>query len=297
MITTGKSLSVLVKEKACNLGFDICGIAPSGNLKEHGSIIRNWCSSGMNGDMTYLSQNIEKRINPNILVPGAKSVIVTGMNYYTDKKQQQEGVPIISRYAYGDDYHDVIKGKLNKILDYIINLVPGWAREAGLGWPGKHSILINNKIGSFFFIGVIITNIEFEYDKASYEDHCGTCRACIDACPTGAINENRTIDARRCISYLTVESKTPVPEEMVHRMERRVIGCDICQEVCPWNKIVKPHRIPELNLPGEVEQMTVDDWKSLSREQFKRLFGKSSIARRTFQRFITNISIAVKPAD
>ena len=310
--TTNNSLSELVKERAYNLDFDLCGIAPSGNLKEHGSIIENWCSSGMNGDMTYLGQNIEKRISPAILVPGAKSVIVTGMNYYTDKRQLGEDIPIISRYAYGADYHDVIKGRLNKILDYIINLVPGtrgkcfvdsapiiekaWAREAGLGWTGRHSILINNKIGSFFFIGVIITNNEFKYDESFDEDYCGICRACVDACPSGAINENRTIDVRKCISYLTVESKTPIPEEMLNKMEGRVFGCDICQEVCPWNKIAKPHRIPEFNLSGEVEQMNVDDWQNLSREQFKGLFRKSSISRRTFQRFSTNISIATKPA-
>lgn len=304
--TTGKSFSARVKEKAYNLGFDLCGIAPSGDMKEHGSIIRHWCSSGMNGNMTYLEQNIEKRINPASLVPNAKSVIVTGLNYYTEKKQLQEGVPIISRYAYGDDYHDVIKGKLNKILDYIIKFLPGtdgkcfvdsapviekaWAREAGLGWPGRHSILINNTIGSFFFIGVIVTNNEFKYDKPIHKDYCVTCRACIDACPTGAINENRTIDARRCISYLTVESKNPIPDELAKRVGRSVFGCDICQEVCPWNKNAKEHKVPEFFLSEEIQKMTKDDWVNLSESQYNNLFRGTPVERRKYGQFMRNVT-------
>ena len=305
-----KTLSVLIKEKAHDLGFDLCGIAPSKILKEHEPIIKNWCSSGMNGDMNYLGQNPEKRINPGLLIPGAKSVIVTGLNYFTEKKQGGDGIPTISRYAYGANYHDVIKGKLNKILDVIkgfrleaagksfVDSAPvlekAWAREAGLGWPGRHSILINNKIGSFFFIGVIILDIDLDYDKPFSEDLCGTCRLCIDSCPTGAINENRTINVRRCIAYLTIEDKSPVPEELALKMEGRIFGCDKCQEVCPWNKNVKPHKTPEFELPEEIELMTSEEWLNLTREQFNRLFKKSAIARRKYELFMRNVTNVTK---
>ena len=308
--SSGTNLAVLVKKKAYNLGFDLCGIAPSKNLKEHGTIIERWSSSGMNGDMAYLGQNINKRINPGILFPGAKSVIVTGLNYYTDKKQGGNGIPIISRYAYGKNYHDVIIGKLNSLLDNIKHIRPetqgksfvdsspliekAWAREAGLGWPGRHSILINKKIGSFFFLGIIILNIDLDYDQPFTEDHCSSCRLCIDTCPTEAINENRTIDVRRCISYLTVESKAPVPEDLILKIDERVFGCDICQEVCPWNKMLKQHKTPEFNPPEELEMMSVKDWQNLARSQFNSLFKNSAISRRTYQRFMGNITIATK---
>jgi epoxyqueuosine reductase len=305
-----KTLSLLIKEKAHDLGFDLCGIAPSKVLKEHEPIIKNWCSSGMNGDMDYLGQNIEKRINPGLLVPGAKSVIVTGLNYYTENKQGGNGIPVISRYAYGVNYHDVIKDKLYKILNYIKNIRPeaegkyfvdsapiiekAWAREAGLGWPGRHSILINNKIGSFFFLGVIILDIDLDYDEPFNEDHCGTCRLCIDLCPTGAINENRTIDVRRCIAYLTIENKGTAPEELTMKMGGRVFGCDKCQDVCPWNSIAKPHKNPEFEISEELALMTSEEWLNLTREQFNRIFKRSAIERRTYERLMRNVTIVTK---
>jgi len=311
MITSAdKTISLLIKEKAYELGFDLCGIAPSKVLKEHESVIKNWCCSGMNGDMTYLGQNIEKRINPGLLVPGAKSVIVTGLNYFTGKKQGGDGIPVISRYAYGINYHDVIKDKLNTILDYIKSIRPeaegkafvdsapiiekAWAREAGLGWPGRHSILINNKIGSFFFLGVIILNIDLDYDEPFNEDHCGTCRLCIDSCPTGAINENRTIDVRKCIAYLTIENKDPVPEELALKMEGRVFGCDKCQDVCPWNNNAKPHKNPEFEISEELALMNAKEWLNLTRKQFNRLFKRSAIERRTYERLMKNVAIVTK---
>jgi len=305
-----KPLSVLIKEKAHDLGFDLCGIAPSKILKEHEPIIKKWCSSGMNGDMNYLGQNLEKRINPGLLVPGAKSVIVTGLNYFTGKKQGGNGIPVISRYAYGVNYHDVIKVKLNMILEYIKLISPeaegksfvdsapiiekAWARESGLGWPGRHSILINNKIGSFFFLGVIILNIDLDYDEPFSEDHCDTCRLCIDSCPTDAINENRTIDVRRCIAYLTIESKATIPKDLVPKMENRVFGCDKCQDVCPWNSNAKPHKNPEFELPEEIRQITAEEWHNLTREQFNTLFKRSAIERRTYERFMQNVTIVTK---
>jgi epoxyqueuosine reductase len=309
-ISKEKTLTALIKEKAFATGFDLCGVAQSRALTEHLPILKNWCSSGMSGEMYYLGRNPEKRINPGLLIPGAKSVIVTGLNYYSDQKQGGNGIPVISRYAYGINYHDVITGKLNIVLDYIRSLYPeaegkafvdsapllekAWAREAGLGWPGRHSVLINNKLGSFFFIGIIILNLELDYDKPFAEDPCNRCRLCIDSCPTGAINENRTIDSRKCIAYLTIESKNPVPEELVPKLGGRVFGCDRCQEVCPWNTRAKSNKIPEFQLPSEVEEMTSEDWNDLSIDKFNRLFNRSAIGRRTYKYFMQNVTIVTK---
>jgi epoxyqueuosine reductase len=305
-----KPLSVLIKEKARDLGFDLCGIAPSRSLMERESILKNWSLSGMNGEMSYLGRNIEKRINPESLVPGAKSILVTALNYYSDIKQDGKDVPVISRYAYGINYHEVITKKLKLILDLIRNIAPemngrafvdsapllekAWAVEAGLGWQGRHSIVINNKIGSFFFIGICVLDIELDYDKPCKENSCGNCRLCIDLCPTGAINENSTIDARRCIANLTIENRGPIPEEIIPKLGGRVYGCDRCQEVCPWNKNAKENKNPEFELPGELKHMTKEEWVKLSREQFNRLFKRSPIARRKYEPFMKNVTIVTK---
>jgi epoxyqueuosine reductase len=303
-----KTSSTLIKEYAAELGFDLCGIAPARALDEHRRILTKWVDAGMNSDMAYLGQNIGKRTDPRILFPGAKSIIVTGLNYYSEKKQGGNGIPLISKYAYGVNYHDVIRKKLNKIRDFVKSIHPesagrsfvdsapllekAWGREAGLGWPGKNSILINSKIGSFFFLGIIVINIDLDYDQPADEDHCGTCALCIDSCPTGAINDDRTINTRKCIAYLTLESKNPIPEDLIDKLEGRVFGCDKCQEVCPWNKSSKSHKTPEFELPAEVEFMTAEDWKNLSRKDYKRLFEKSAIGRRTYCRFADNIEAA-----
>jgi epoxyqueuosine reductase len=260
----------------------------------------------MNGDMTYLGQNIEKRIDPGKLFPGAKSVIVTGLNYFSGKKQGGKGMPVISQYAYGRNYHVVIKGRLNKLLSYIRTLNPdvagkvfvdtapilekAWAREAGLGLPGKHSVLINTKLGTFFFLGIIVINAELDYDKPASADYCGSCSLCRDACPTGAINDNRTINTPKCIAYLTLESKSDIPEDLVGKLDGRAFGCDICQDACPWNSKAKPHSVPEFDLPDEVLNMSADDWKNLTRKDFKRLFKESAIGRRSYCRFMDAIN-------
>ena len=217
------TLSLLIKEKANELGFDLCGIAQSRPLKERETILKKWCSEGMNAEMTYLNKDTDKRINPEFLVTGAKSLIVTGLGYYSEKRQKEPGVPVLSRYAYGESYHTVIKRKLDKLMSFIKSVNPeisgrsfvdsapllekGWATEAGLGWQGRHSIIINREIGSFFFIGTLVLDIELDYDKPFSGEYCGNCRLCIDHCPTGAINENHTIDARKCISYHTIEKR------------------------------------------------------------------------------------------
>jgi len=300
--------SLLIKNYAQEMGFDLCGIAAARSLNEHRDILTQWTFAGMNGDMAYLGQNIEKRLDPRILFPGARSLIVTGLNYYSEKKQGGAGVPMISRYAYGDNYHDVIKAKLQSILAYLKTLCPGaegrafvdsapllekaWAREAGLGWPGKNSLLINKKLGSFFFLGVLVVNIDLDYDQPAKEDYCGTCRICIDKCPTGAINDNRTIDARKCIAFLTLESKSQIPDEYIGKLEGRAFGCDRCQEVCPWNKSPEQNKTPQFSLPEEVQKMTREDWKNLTRKDFKRLFKNSAILRRSYCRFMDNIEAA-----
>jgi epoxyqueuosine reductase len=306
-----KSLSAMIKQKAHDLGFDLCGIAPSRSLKERENILREWCASGMNGEMSYLGKNIEKRIDPDSRVLGAKSVIVTGLNYYTDNKQEEQDVPIISRYAFGINYHDVIKEKLELILEFIKGLEPemegrsfvdsepflekAWAVEAGLGWQGRHSIVINNRIGSFFFIGIIVLNIEIDSDKPFKENRCGNCRLCIDLCPTGAINENGTIDARKCIANLTIENRGPIPEDIIPKIGGRVYGCDRCQEICPWNRNAKSHKTPEFELSGELKQMKREEWLNLTRDQFDKFFKGSPIERRKYEPFMRNVTLVTKP--
>lgn len=305
-----KTLSMLIKEKASELGFDLCGIALSRPLNEREDILKNWCSIGMNGGMSYLSKDIGKRINPEYLVPGAKSLILTGLSYYTDKQQREPGVPILSRYVFGESYHSVIRRKLDILLSYIKTINPetvgkpfvdsgpllekAWAVESGLGWQGRHSIVINKEIGSFFFIGALILNIVLDYDKPVTEEYCGNCRLCIDLCPTDAINENHTIDARKCIANLTIENRGPIPEEIIPKIGGRVYGCDRCQEACPWNKDAKHHKTPEFDLPEEIEMMKKEDWRNLSAEQFKRLFRGSEIERRKYDPFMRNVTDVTK---
>lgn len=301
-----KEISDLIREKAFELGFDLFGIAQTEVLTEHGEILKRWCDEGMQSDMNYLGKDIARRINPALLFPGAKSVIVTGLNYYTEKRQGGNGVPVFSRYAYGMNYHDVLLGRLGRIVDYIKVISPGangksyvdsapllekaWARKAGLGWPGRHSILINKEIGSFFFLGVILTDLELEYNKSEIKDHCGSCRQCIDACPTNAINGNRTIDTRRCLAYLTIEDKLPIKDSFIPKMEGRVFGCDICQEACPWNKHAKQHTTPEFDPFPELIEMSTEEWRNLSKEKFRSLFKKSAVGRKKYETFIRNVT-------
>jgi epoxyqueuosine reductase len=302
------ALTKLVKGKALELGFDICGIARPRVLDKNKNILREWCEAGMNGKMNYLLRNTEKRADPAKHMPEVQSIVVTGMSYNSANMQKEPGVPILSRYAYGKRYQDVITKKLNDLLIFIesqdnktegqvfVDSKPlfekAWAVEAGLGWQGKHSIIINKEIGSFFFIGVLMLNIELDYDKPEI-DHCGTCRLCIDRCPTGAINANRTINARKCISNLTIENRDPVAEELGPEFEKRVIGCDICQEICPWNKKAPINNHPEYSIPEEVANMTLAEWLSLTEEQFNRLFKESAVSRVKYPNFKHNISVVM----
>ena len=304
------ALTKLVKEKALELGFDICGIARPRILSENLEVLKSWCSEGMNDEMGYLARNLRKRGDPGILFPGAKSLVVTGLSYNSEKMQKKPGVPIISRYTYGKNYHDAITGKLNTLLAFIKSNKPEvegkafvdsapllekpWAKEAGLGWQGKHSIVINRKIGSFFFIGILILDIDLDYDNSETAEYCGDCRLCIDACPTGAINDNRTIDTRKCIANLTIEKRDPIPEEIGPKFEKRVFGCDKCQEVCPWNRNAKPNNHPEFKLSEQIAGMSQDEWLSLTQEQFEVLFKGSSVGRKKYEDLMRNIRLVMK---
>jgi epoxyqueuosine reductase len=305
-----KTISGLIKDKVFSTGFDLCGIAESRVLTEREKILKEWCLAGMNADMNYLCRNFEKRIDPGLLFPETKSVIVTGLNYYTDKKQEGEGVPVISRYAYGSNYHDVIMERLEIILNYIKVIIPGsngkafvdsapilekaWAMEAGLGWQGRHSILINKKLGSFIFLGIILLDATLDYDLPFSEDLCGSCRLCIEGCPTNAINENRTIDSNKCIAYHTLESKEPAPDILAPVMGDRVFGCDRCQEVCPWNQKARQHSIPRFEMKEEIRLMTRPEWMKLTPERFKILFKGTPIERRTYEKFMRNVAFVTK---
>lgn len=304
------TLSAAIKEQALSLGFDLCGISSVKTLTVNEAALRRWCETGMNDNMNYLSRGIETRANPGLLFPGAKSLIVTGLNYFTDRLQEPDGVPIVSRYAFGTDYHDLITEKLNNLLAYIKTVAPGaegkafidsapllekpWAVQAGLGWQGKHSIVINDNIGSFFFIGVLVLTVELDYDAPYGEDKCGPCRVCIDNCPTGAINNDRTIDARKCIANLTIENRGPIPDDMVPLLGGRIYGCDKCQEVCPWNKHARPHNHPELDISDDLAGMTYAEWLALTEEQFCKIFKGTPVERVKFTRFRDNILAILK---
>jgi epoxyqueuosine reductase len=310
MISSGdKDLSRKIKDFAISIGFDLVGIAPLKQLNEHKEVLQKWLAAGMNAGMGFISRDVEKRTNPALLLDGGKSVVVAGLNYFPSEKQGGDGIPVISKYAYGKDYHAVLSKKLKCLLEYIISCEPtisgvvcadsapvlekAWAREAGLGWIGKNSILINQEIGSFIFLGELILNIELQYDKLFSNDFCGNCRLCVESCPTGAINENKTIDARKCISWLTVENKNAIPEDYKAKIGGRVFGCDLCQDVCPWNKNAQSHNNAEFKLTDQVKNMSAEDWKSLSFDYFNKIFEKSSVKRATYSRFIRNVNFVL----
>ncbi len=306
-----KNLSASIKEKAHEIGFDLCGIAKSRSLDEYGPRLKAWTGAGMNDKMEYLARNVEKRLDPEYLFPGSKSMVVTGLSYYSENKQKDPGAPVLSRYAYGTNYHDVIFEKLEKLLSWIRSVEPeaegravvdsapllekAWAKEAGLGWQGRHSVVINREIGSFFFIGSLILNIDLDYDSPVTGDYCRECRKCIEACPTEAINENRTIDARRCIANLTIENRGPIPEALIPLLGRRIYGCDRCQEVCPWNEKAVPNKTRDFSLNEEVAAMSPEDWINLSEEQFSRLFAGSAVERVKYEHFVRNIKAVTGP--
>ena len=299
-------ISDLIKEKAKALGLTDCAILPVNLLTEEKERLASWLNEGMHGEMAYMNKNIDKRLNPNLLVENAKSIIVVLQNYYPEKSQEDSSAPVISKYAYGTDYHFVLKDKLKELLRFIneeiapcsgrpfVDSAPvlerAWARKAGLGWIGKNSNLISLHHGSFFFIGELIIDIELPYDTPKpVTDHCGRCTKCIDACPTKAIVADRVVDARLCISYQTIELKGELDESLKEKFENRVFGCDICQDVCPWNLKSEPHTEPNFAPHPKLLQLNAEEWKNMDRPLFNELFKSSAVKRTGFDGLKRNL--------
>ncbi|HVV54800.1 MAG TPA: tRNA epoxyqueuosine(34) reductase QueG [Mucilaginibacter sp.] len=308
-----QAYSRLIKKEAKNLGFMFCGIAKADFLEEEAPRLEAWLKQGMQGEMQYMENNFDKRLDPRLLVDGARSVISLGLNYYTDQVQADPSAPKISKYAYGEDYHRVIKEKLKQLLAVIrekIGEVNGrafvdsapvldkaWAKKAGLGWIGKNTNLINTKKGSFFFLAELIVDLELEYDIPSIADHCGTCTRCIDACPTEAIVAPYIVDGSRCISYLTIELKNEIPAEFKDKMDNWMFGCDVCQDVCPWNRFSVLNHEPAFQPRSELLNMSRHDWEDISEDVFQKIFKNSAVKRTKFIGLKRNISFLDGPAS
>jgi epoxyqueuosine reductase len=303
-MNNAQNYSKLIKEEAKRLGFLSCGISKAEFLEIEAPRLERWLNNNNQGSMSYMENHFDKRLDPTKLVPDSKSVISLLLNYYPSEFQTEDSYKI-SKYAYGKDYHEVIKAKL-KELHYFIETEIGdvsgrafvdsapvldkaWAAKSGLGWIGKHSNLLTQKVGSFYFIAELIIDLELEYDYAT-TDHCGTCTACIDACPTEAITEPYVVDGSKCISYFTIELKDQLPIEMRGKLDDWMFGCDVCQDVCPWNKFSKPHYEPLFNPNPELLNFTKKDWEEITEDVFKKVFQKSAVKRTKFAGLQRNIN-------
>ncbi|MBA6152239.1 tRNA epoxyqueuosine(34) reductase QueG [Gelidibacter maritimus] len=300
--------SQLIKSEAKRLGFLSCGISRAQFLEEEAPRLEKYLKNNMNGEMHYMENHFDKRLDPTKLVEGSKSVISLLLNYYPDETQIENTFKV-SKYAYGTDYHFVIKDKLKELLNFItkeIGEVSGraftdsapvldkaWAAKSGLGWVGKHTLLLTQQTGSFYFVGELIIDLELEYD-APTTDHCGTCTKCIDACPTQAITEPYVVDGSKCISYFTIELKDKIPTEFKGQFDDWMFGCDICQDVCPWNRFSKAHSEPLFNPHPELLSMTKKDWEEITEDVFKDLFKKSPVKRTKFEGLKRNIEFLQK---
>ncbi|HLF53330.1 tRNA epoxyqueuosine(34) reductase QueG [Flavobacterium sp.] len=303
MINNKSKYTQFIKSEAQRLGFLSCGISQAGFLEQEAPRLENWLNKNRNGQMSYMENNFDKRLNPTLLVDDAKSVVSLLLNYYPSELQNPDSYKI-SKYAYGQDYHFVIKEKLKELLFSIqstIGEVSGrafvdsapvldkaWAAKSGLGWIGKNSNLLTKQVGSFYFIAELIIDLELEYDYAT-TDHCGSCTACIDACPTEAIVAPYVVDGSKCISYFTIELKENIPQEMKGKFEDWAFGCDICQDVCPWNKFSKAHNEPLFNPNPEILSMSKKDWEEITEETFKAVFKNSAVKRTKFEGLKRNI--------
>lgn len=292
-----------IKSEAKRLGFLSCGISKAGFLEEEAPRLEAYLNQNFNGQMQYMENHFDKRLDPTLLVEDAKSVVSLLLNYYPDENQIEDTYKI-SKYAYGQDYHFVIKEKLKELLESIqteIGEVSGrafvdsapvldkaWAAKAGLGWVGKHTLLISKKAGSFYFVAELIIDLDLEYDHA-VTDHCGSCTACIDACPTEAIVAPYVVDGSKCISYFTIELKEALPMEMKNKMDDWVFGCDICQDVCPWNRFSKAHKEPLFNPNPELLSFTKKDWQEITAETFSKVFKNSAVKRTKLEGLKRNI--------
>ncbi|WP_103069928.1 tRNA epoxyqueuosine(34) reductase QueG [Aquimarina sediminis] len=293
-----------IKSEAKRLGFLSCGVSKAEFLEQEAPRLEKWLNQNMNGQMGYMENHFDKRLDPTKLVDDSKSVVSLLLNYFPSDAQKDPEAPKISKYAYGTDYHFVIKDKLKQLLQFIqeeIGEVQGrafvdsapvldkaWAAKSGLGWIGKNSNLLTQKVGSFYFIAELIIDLELDYDTP-VTDHCGTCTACIDACPTQAIVEPYVVDGSKCISYFTIELKEEIPNSYKDQFDNWMFGCDVCQDVCPWNRFSKPHREPLFNPKPELLEMSKKDWEEITQEVFSKVFQKSAVKRTKFSGLKRNI--------
>jgi epoxyqueuosine reductase len=295
-----------IKSIATQLGFSFCGIAKAEFLEEEAPRLEEWLKRGYQGKMSYLENHFDKRLDPRLLVPGAKSVISLMYNYYPQKNLAEDKTDSfkIAKYTYGEDYHFVIKEKLKTFLQLTQNEIGevqgrafvdsapvherAWAKKSGVGWVGKNSLLLNREMGSFFFLAELIIDLELEYD-GPIKDYCGTCTACMDACPTDAIPQPYVVDGSKCISYFTIELKEEIPTEVKGKFENWIFGCDICQDVCPWNRFAKPHQEEKFLPHPDLEKMTKEDWREITEDVFEKLFKKSAVKRTKLEGLKRNI--------
>jgi epoxyqueuosine reductase len=293
-----------IKTEAKRLGFLSCGISKAQFLEAEAPRLENYLNKNMHGQMQYMENHFDKRLDPTKLVEGSKSVISLLLNYFPQEIQNQNSFKL-SKYAYGIDYHFIIKDKLKVLLNFIqteigdvngrafVDSAPvldkAWAAKSGLGWVGKHSNLLTQQVGSFYFIAELIVDLELEYDTIT-TNHCGTCTKCIDACPTQAITEPYVVDGSKCISYFTIELKENIPTEFKGKFEDWMFGCDICQDVCPWNRFSKPHNEPLFNPHPELLSMTKKDWHEITEDVFKKIFKDSAVKRTKFSGLKRNIN-------
>lgn len=295
----------MIKQEAQRLGFMSCGIAKAEFLEEEAPRLENWLKNNHHGEMGYMENYFDKRLDPRLLVEGAKSIVSLTLNYYSEEKQLDEHAPKISKYAYGMDYHSVIKDKLQELMHFIrenIGEVDGrcfvdsapvmdkaWAQKAGLGWRGKNSNLISKQAGSFFFLAELIIDLDLDYDNPFPTDHCGSCTRCIDACPTNAIVAPYKVDGSKCISYLTIELKNEIPNEFKGKMDNWMFGCDICQDVCPWNRFATVHNEENFKPKEELLGLSKSELIDMTDEVFKKVFKNSPVKRTKFAGLKRNI--------
>ena len=311
MPTNRSTYSELIKAEASRLGFISCGISKAEFLEEEAPRLEKWLKDGMQGEMSYMENHFDKRLDPTLLVPGARSVISLLYNYYPSETQRSDTYKI-SKYAYGKDYHFVIKDKLKSLYNFIleeIGEVEGrvfvdsapvmdkvWAARSGIGWIGKHSNLLTQQLGSFYFVAELILDLELAYDHP-VTDHCGDCTACIDACPTQAIVKPYVVDGSKCISYFTIELKNEIPTAHLGKFDDWIFGCDVCQDVCPWNRFSKPHAEPLFNPRPEILNMEKSEWEEITADVFQDIFRKSAVKRTKFEGLKRNIKYVASTKD
>lgn len=298
----------LIKQKAIGLGFSAIGISKAEFLEKQSKILKKWLENDFHGEMQYMENYFEKRVDPRKLIEGAKSVVSVLYNYYPEEKQREDTYKI-SKYAYGKDYHYVVKEKLVQLLEFInketaevsgrafVDSAPVmdkvWAARSGLGWIGKNTNLISKEFGSFVFIGELIIDLELDYNETPVKDYCGSCTKCIDACPTNALSPYQ-LDARKCISYLTIEKKGKIPEEFKGKWNNWIFGCDICQDVCPWNSKASFHNENQFRMSEDLKNLTKEDWENFDKTRFNQLFNNSPLERTKFKGLKRNIDFFKK---